>query len=121
MIVITNNPKVRAYFNTCDVQFVDGNYEAVLIKTRDLVHQNYKLLTHPLSGSVKPNETPYKSVALEVSNTLDVAGLLLIENAIEVYGKLQKDARTPNWTERILSDFMVIDFDLFKNAVVKSI
>lgn len=33
-------------------------------KVRDRIHEGHLLLSHPLSGSVKPNETPYKSVMI---------------------------------------------------------
>lgn len=119
MFVVTNNPKVKAYFGEDAIRFVDGTYEDVLIKVRDLIHVNHKLLTHPLSGSVKPNETPYKSIAVESGDRFDMEGLNLIEKAIETYNKLQKDSTTPNWIERVKDDFMVIDFDLIKNALRK--
>ena len=79
---------------------------------------NYHLLTHPLSGSIKPNETPYKSIAVKKEKDLDLLSLELISNAIEVYNKLQKDLKTPLWTKSILEDFMVIDLDLIKNALL---
>ena len=44
--------------------------------------------------------------------------LELIENAIEVYDRLQKDLKTPYWTDQILDDFMVIDLDLIKHALM---
>ncbi|MGL5440568.1 MAG: GrdX family protein [Filifactoraceae bacterium] len=122
MKLITNNPMVRDYFENISkisVQFIDGNYKDVLETVRDLVHENYEILTHPLSGSVKPNETPYKSVAVESSDSLDVQSLELIENAINTYSKLQKDKETPNWIPRVLDDFAVIDLDLIKNALRK--
>ncbi len=38
----------------------------VLEKTRDFIHQGHVLLSHPMSGSVKPYETPFKSVAVSM-------------------------------------------------------
>ena len=90
----------------------------MLYAVRDRVQINYHLLTHPLSGSIKPNETPYKSIAIKKEKELDILSLELISNAIEVYKKLQKDLKTPLWTESILQDFMVIDLDLIKNALI---
>ncbi|MGX8794564.1 GrdX family protein [Fusibacter sp. JL298sf-3] len=119
MFIVTNNPKVKDYYEAENIQFVEGSYYDVLVAIRDLIHVNHKLLTHPLSGSIKPNETPYKSVAVEPSNVFDMEGLHLIEKAIETYRKLQKDSATPNWTPRIKEDFMVIDYDLIKNAIRK--
>ena len=119
-IIITNNPKVNEFFKDyeCQLIFVEGSYYDVLDVTRKKVHLNYHLKTHPLSGSIKPNETPYKSIAITKENYLDMMSLELIENAIAVYNRLQKDLKTPYWTDQILDDFMVIDLDLIKHALI---
>lgn len=119
-IIISNNPKVKEFFKNerAEVIYIEGSYEDVLYAVRDRVQLNYHLLTHPLSGSIKPNETPYKSIAIKKEKELDLLSLELISNAIEVYKKLQKDLKTPLWTESILEDFRVIDLDLIKNALI---
>ena len=119
-IIITNNQKVREFFEKerAQVLYIEGDYKDVLYMVRDKVQLNYHLLTHPLSGSIKPNETPYKSIAIKKEKKLDLLSLELISNAIEVYKKLQKDLKTPFWTESILEDFRVIDLDLIKNALI---
>ena len=119
-IIITNNQKVRDFFEKerIEVLYIDGDYKDVLYAVRDKVQLNYHLLTHPLSGSIKPNETPYKSIAIKKEKKPDLLSLELISNAIEVYKKLQKDLKTPFWTESILEDFRVIDLDLIKNALI---
>ena len=121
MIIITNNKLVDEYYGGKNVQLLEGSYQDVLYSVRDYVHKNYKLLTHPLSGSVKPNETPFKSVALEIGDKLDFNSVEMIENAIYTYSKLQNDSITPNWTETVLEDFRVIDLDLIKNALTTEI
>ena len=64
-IIITNNSMVRDELSAnYQVEYEDISYEDVLRKVRDRVYAGHKLLTHPLSGSVKPNETPYKSVMI---------------------------------------------------------
>ncbi len=118
-IIVTNNSKAKEFFEaeSLPVIFVSGGYGDVLDEVRKKVHLNYHLLTHPLSGSIKPNETPYKSIAICEEKTLDMLSLELISNAVEVYERLQNDLKTPFWTESILDDFMVIDLDLIKNAL----
>lgn len=121
MVIITNNPRVRDYYKDLDnieMKFIDVvGYMDVLKEARDMIHLGKVLLTHPLSGSVKPNETPYKSVALADSALHEVDSLWLIENAIETYIKFEKNKGIPQWTERVKADFMVVDFDIFKNAL----
>ena len=85
-----------------------------LLEAQDYVHQGYKLISHPLAGSVKPNETPYKSIALDAEQgTLDFDSLKLIgESAIEVTDKLPKLNR--KWDEKVIEDFQLIDSSLLK-------
>lgn len=121
MILITNNPMVRDYFQDdkdIDLEFIDvKGYMDVLKSARDKIHLGQVLLTHPLSGSVKPNETPYKSVAVGEAALHEVNSLAMIEDAIATYTKFEKNKGLPQWTPRVQEDFMVVDFDLIKNAL----
>ncbi|PKK39990.1 GrdX protein [Clostridiaceae bacterium JG1575] len=121
MILITNNPLVRDHFSGAadvELRFIDClGYMDVLRAARDEIHQGKVLLTHPLSGSVKPNETPYKSVAVDSQSLHDIDSLWLIEQAIATYEKFQKNKALPQWVPRVREDFMVVDFDLIKNAL----
>ncbi|MGL6131078.1 MAG: GrdX family protein, partial [Fusobacteriaceae bacterium] len=68
-MIVTNNPKVNKELK--NLKF-EGNFDIdieigyidILYKVRNLIHLGHTLLTHPLSGSIKPSETPYKSVVL---------------------------------------------------------
>lgn len=125
--LITNNPLARDYFSNKDnvelkekveLKFIDAfGYMDVLLAARDMVHEGYDLVTHPLSGSVKPNETPYKSVAVKRNTGLGLDSIDIIENAILTYKKFEKDKEVPMWIDRVKEDFMVVDFDLIKNAL----
>ena len=60
-MVITNNPLVRSRLDdTHEVIYLELSYEELLKVVRDRIYEGHRLLTHPLSGSVKPKETPYK-------------------------------------------------------------
>lgn len=118
--IITNNEKVRDRFeNTLPVEFVEDHstYETLLYVIRDKVHAGDKLLTHPLSGSVKPNETPFKSVIMEKGNSLDNQSLSIIEAAIATMKKFQSMEKTPQWTEKVMDDFRVVDLDIMTNTI----
>lgn len=121
MLLVTNNPMVRDHYKDDDnieVEFIDVlGYMDVLIRARDLIHQGKVLMTHPLSGSVKPNETPYKSVALADSSLHEVDSLSMIENAMATYIKFEQNRPLPSWTPRVQQDFMVVDHDLITNAL----
>ena len=107
MIIITNNPKVKEEVQGREVLFKDTTYIGILEASRDLIHEGYELLSHPLYGSVKPNETPYRTVN----------SLTLIEEAIITASKFQNNKKTPKWTESVQDDFRVIDYDIFYNTI----
>lgn len=116
VMIVTNNPRLAAH---PDAEFHEASLLEILQRVRDLVHQNYRLLTHPLAGSVKPNETPYKSVALfaKPEAQLDMQSLQLIEGALHVAAKLLKDRPLPQWSEKVRDDFSLIDASLLESGL----
>ena len=121
MLLVTNNGKVREkYGPLCTVQFVDGGHTDVLTQVRDLVHQGHKLLTHPLAGSVKPNETPFRSVAMtEETGPLDLESLELVERALDVCRQFPpRFHRGEDAPAEMREDFAEIDFRLIDGALV---
>lgn len=116
-VIVTNNPLVRSrYGGERELVFVEGSYMDVLTQVRDRVHQGHKLLTHPLSGSVKPGETPYKSVMIAAKRgTMDVQSLAIIEEAIAAVRKFQD--KTAGLSPRVLEDFQLVDFTLIDSAL----
>lgn len=100
-----------------DISFIDGQYIDVLKSARDLVHKGSKLVTHPLMGSIKPNETPYRSIVLEQGTVLDIESLTIIESSIAATEKFQRDNKVPCWNESVLEDFRFVDMRLFESAL----
>lgn len=118
-ILITNNDRVyEKYKETLDVILLN-TYEEVLIKVRDMVYDRHTLLTHPQASSLKPNQTPYRSVAVypkgEEDNTKDI---LLIEKCIETFRQWQEIAPTPNdYADKVANDFKTIDLSVVDNII----
>lgn len=121
MLIVTNNPKIGENVNNREVVTLEESYIGILKKCRDLIHEGYELLSHPLYGSVKPNETPYRTVIMKKGKSLDINSVNLIEDAIETATKFENNKSTPKWTERVLDDFRVIDFDIFNNTIQRMI
>lgn len=122
-IIITNNRKVyEKYRDSFDLIFLDkASYTDVLYKTRDKVHGGCKILTHPMAGSLKPNQTPFKSIMLENSQIkAEYESITLIENSLEAAFKFLKHKSTPEWNEKILNDFRTIDLSLIEGVVNNS-
>ncbi|WP_288519747.1 GrdX family protein [uncultured Brachyspira sp.] len=122
-LIVTNNSKVFIkYKENYNIEFIDSeSMYNVLIKTRDLLHSGYKLLTHPMSGSLKSNQTPYKSILLIKNNEANLDDILMIENAIDNYNKFLKNRALTNWTEAIKNDFKTVDLSLISSCFDKNI
>lgn len=116
-VIITNNPKVKAELDgEYEVDFEELNYHDTLCKVRDLIHGGHKLLTHPLSGSVKPNETPYKSIIVgKAAGKMDLQDLEIIENSIITCDKFKE--KFVNMPQQMREDFQLIDSTLIRSAL----
>ncbi len=65
----------------------EWKYLNVLQAARDYIHRGHALLSHPLAGSMKPNQTPFKSIVLgteSLEGANEFRDLELIEESIEV-------------------------------------
>lgn len=123
-LVVTNNSKVNRLYKIrfgeqLRLNYLEGqDYLAVLEKVRDYVHQGYKLLTHPLSGSLKPNQTPCKSVLLALEDGgINFNDLQIIENSLASYHKFQNCRTTPCWTPQVREDFETVDMSILDSAI----
>ena len=118
-VLITNNDRVyEKYKNTLAVILLD-TYEEVLIKTRDMVYDRHVLLTHPQASSLKPNQTPYRSVVVYPKGKDDnMKDILLIEKCIEVFREWQEIAPSPAaYQEKVADDFKTIDLSVIDNII----
>jgi hypothetical protein len=96
-----------------ELAFCDTDYLGILHAARDKIHLGHRLLTHPLSGSVKPGETPYKTIIIsKEKGSLDEQSLLIIEGSIQTCIKLMASSLNKEWGDAILADFQLIDFGL---------
>lgn len=122
MRIVTNNPKVNKEIKGQKIYFIDGDYGDVLEATKEMIiDERQVLLSHPLSGSIKPNETFYKSIFLhnQKSEYVDLYSLELIESAQATYNKFVEDRPTPKWTEEILEDFQLVDYHLVEATLTR--
>ncbi len=113
--IITNNPLVwDKYPGYCEK--VAGEAGDVYRTVRDEIHKGRVLLSHPLSGSVKPNVSPVKSVVLGVEEgTADFTSVKFIEEALAVLVKMPQ--KHIPWTDDLLRDYQVIDASLLDSAM----
>ena len=116
-IIITNNPLVNLKYK--DLYNLDCREDATFLEimehTRSKVHSGHEILTHPLTGSVKPGETPFKSIIISKDATkLNFDSLELIENSILTTKKFMV---TRKWTDKIINDFQLIDCDIITSGI----
>ena len=119
-MIITNNPLVlKKLDDSHAVAYEDIPYEDVLKKVRDRIHEGHQLLSHPLSGSVKPNETPYKSVMISKGKgEIDERSLEIIENAIQACRKFV--FKSDKYKPEVYDDFQLIDWTLLESGIASA-
>lgn len=113
---LTNNPMARDKYSSI-TEYREATVEGIFTAVRDAVHMGAILISHPLAGSLKPNESPYKTIVLSTrKGSLDQDSLALIEGAIAVLRKMPPKNRT--YPPQVHEDFMVIDLDLLNSAIM---
>lgn len=122
--IITNNRLcVEKYGEQISMEYLEtGTFMDVLHKTRDYLHKGWRLETHPLTGSIKPNQTPYKSIMVsdhKVEPDEAYTQILTIENSISSCEKFLAIRQTPDWPEHIRADFRLVDLSLIEGAINK--
>jgi len=121
-IIITNNPLVALAWPD-EVASTEGGPGDVFRAVRDMIHRGHRLLTHPLAGSVKPNESPYRSVVVtrDALPTLHFESLRSIEAAQSTLDKLTASSglRYAHGTAppELHQDYRLIDADLMRSAI----
>ena len=127
-ILVTNNPLVQSQEQTkFRIDYLDTDLLGVLTYVRDMIHRGHSLLTHPLSGSVKPNESPYKSILLtglqaksdlqtnsKMQYETDFSSVEIIENCILTAQKFPQRS----FPEQHLHDMQTIDLTLIQTALM---
>lgn len=118
-MIITNNKLVLDNFKNESTLYLENDLLEIMKFVRNKVHLGHRLLSHPLAGSIKPNETPYKSILISQSKekNLDYGSLKIIEDSIQMTESLIKNKKMRKWPDRILEDFSLIDNDLITSAI----
>lgn len=111
--IITNNPNIVD--NQSRVNFVEGDFEDVLIKVRDLVHSGYELISHPLGASLRMFFSPYRSILVgDKASDPNEIYIQMIENSIENYRKHMKE-RNPDLENK--EDYAFVDEELLRSSI----
>ncbi|KDR96157.1 hypothetical protein SAMN02745945_01565 [Peptoclostridium litorale DSM 5388] len=122
IIMVTNNPALKQshYPDVEKIYIEEKGIQNVLCYVRDQIHKGHRLLTHPLSGSLKPNENPYKSILISKNCVqVDFAQLEIVENCIESARKFIEGKRLPDYGQKVMNDFMIVDKTIIESGLKK--
>jgi hypothetical protein len=118
-LILTNNPMVA---ETLSERFVIeflpwASDREVLCRARDRVHLGHRLLTAPLAGSVKPWETPYRSVMIssQALSQVDYFSLVNMEQALAAINPTKESLQTGESVDD--RDFQLVDLSLIESAL----
>lgn len=112
-IIVTNNKIISEDFD--NVFFIEGSFEDVLIKVRDLVHQGVELISHPLGASIRMLFSPYRSIILgEKKDEINIYHIETIENSIINYRNINEGR---NIDMKNAQDYALIDAELLKASL----
>ena len=118
---ITNNPlvKERGFW---ELEYYDTDVLGLFHLVKSEVEAGYKLLTHPLSGSIRPDITPYKTILLSAGAGAerDFDSQSIIENAIRYAEDLYRLRRVPiykRWDSMTKKDFQIVDLSIIERAL----
>ncbi|NLK64993.1 MAG: GrdX protein [Tissierellia bacterium] len=117
-MIITNNDWVlNKYKESLNIVYIDGTFKDVLIAVRDKLHLGHELLTHPLASSVKPSETPYKSIMIsDEKKIINFNSVYMIENAIITYDKFDKE-KLKFLDDKSAEDLKLVDLTVLESAL----
>lgn len=121
-LLVTNNRLCfEKYRDRVRVDYLeDGSYLDVLVRARDYVQKGSRIETHPMAGSIKPNQTPFRSVLLsdgKMDTDEFIENELMIEDAVLMTKKFLSDRPVRKWDESIVNDFRQVDLELISGAI----
>lgn len=121
-LLVTNNRLCfEKYRDRVRVDYLeDGSYLDVLVRARDYVQKGSRIETHPMAGSIKPNQTPFRSVLLsdrKMDGDEVIENELMIEDAVLMTKKFLSDRSVRKWDESIVNDFRQVDLELISGAI----
>ena len=123
--LITNNPRAAEYWRSderLEIEMLHSDdVREVLYRVRDLLHMGHRLMTHPFSGSLKPNENPYKSILLTGKPvSLDLDHVAIIEQCIQIARDALDRKKIPAYKPPLRMDYMMIDKELIENGIKRA-
>ena len=112
-LIVTNSVAVKKDFD--NVLFIEGTFEDVLVKVRDLVHQGVELISHPIGASIRMLFSPYRSIIVGEKNPkINSYHVETIESSIVNYRNVNKGRKTDI---KNADDYALVDVELLKASL----
>jgi len=114
--LVTNNELVEEW--GYPLIRVDGSIEQVLQKVLEMTLQGHRLLSHPLSGSVKPAINPYKTIIISTRpETANYQEIEMVQTCLEKVREMRRHRSLITWGEQVDSDLKFLDGELVKSGI----
>lgn len=122
---LTNNPLLRLDCGVERVEFHPVSIPELFALVQAELEQGYRLLSHPLTGSIRPDITPYKSILLSHRPLgPDPEGKEVLMRAIRYTDALFQMNRLPpsaGWDAKTREDFQYVDRSLIQTALERAV
>lgn len=120
---LTNNPMLLER-DVDGVEFYPVSIPQLFTLVQEELERGYRLISHPLTGSIRPDITPYKSVLLSgAPGREDAEGKALMRQAVRYTDSLFQMHPTPpsaRWDEQTREDFQYVDCSLIQTALERA-
>ncbi len=117
LLIITNNPLLKERFDVAQ-RWVEGDCKEVIIQAYNLVAMGHQLISHPLAGSIKPNQNPYKSILIaRIPAEVDVSALQLMNNCLRKAEEFTENRILIDLTAAYRQDLQLADHYLLASAL----
>lgn len=114
--IVSNNPLVEEL--GYPVIWVEGDVEQIIARVLDLLLAGHRLLSHPLSGSIKPSINPYKSIMVSRDPIgVDWNDVAIAQGCLEKVREMKKHRPHYTWGERVDQDLRFLDCELIKSGI----
>ena len=118
---ITNNPLLEQK----GIRNIEYHYDMdvldILRYTADEVARGCSLMSHPLTGSIRPDITPYKSIIVTLESAKhDPVSQIIMERAVVYAEDLYSMREVPlckTCSEEAKQDFQLIDYTIISRAL----
>lgn len=120
ILLITNNSEIKiSDFNEVTLDFrPELDQLEILTLARDSIHLGAKLLIHPMMGRLKPHETPYQTVLLEIGGTeTHFPSVEILEQSIVQTRNSLNHTAYRKYRGELLEDLRFIDRLLLENGM----